>query len=816
MSGRARLTLFALLATLLTSCSMVPLVHPDSWLLRAMILVSVQSGVGALARRVPLARVLTVAAQLLVSLVLLTLSYAGERALAGVLPGPGVLRELAALYGQGVEDVGHYATPAPLTDGIGLLLVSGVLVVGLCVDLLAVTLRSAAPAGLPLLALYSVAAGLSPGGAAWGYFVLAAAGYLLLLLAESRERLSRWGRVFGGPAGGRSNAGLSAGGALAPVRTGRRLGMAALGVAVAVPLALPALDGGLLAGRGVGDGEGSGGGTISAVNPLVSLQSNLNQPENREVLRYRTDNPDAPNQYLRIVALDEFDGTSWRTSEREITDVPDLLPPPPGLSPQVKTTEVRTSLSAAGWYGQTYLPLPYPATQVEIGGRWRFEPVGRTLVGDRKQDTRGARYTVRSLQVQPTAKQLAAAPPAPEAIRAEYTDLPETLPAVVRQTARSVTRGATSDYARAVALQDWFASSGGFTYDTSGTSGTGSEAIVRFLKAKRGFCVHFSFSMAAMARELGIPARVAVGFTPGTAQSDGTRSVGLRDAHAWPELYFEGVGWTRFEPTPTRGSTPDYTVREATPSRTTGPSAEVPTGQQSGAAPAPSASGGCTQQMRRLGDCGPTAGAGAGPTDGGAAWWSRVLVALAVAAPVALLLLLPFLWRLTVRRRRLTAAAGPAPSAPTVDGVRSGRAGGPAVGGGPTLAVWQELTDAAWDVGILPDDALSPRRTAERIVRDGRLDPEPAAAVHRVAGAVEQVLYAPVAPPVAGLSADVLLVRAALLAEVDRWTRLRARLAPRSSVRAVWALSDRWAALTAAVSARGRALRLRIPLRGRG
>lgn len=159
MSGRARLTLFALLATLLTSCSMVPLVHPDSWLLRAMILVSVQSGVGALARRVPLARVLTVAAQLLVSLVLLTLSYAGERALAGVLPGPGVLRELAALYGQGVEDVGHYATPAPLTDGIGLLLVSGVLVVGLCVDLLAVTLRSAAPAGLPLLALYSVAAG---------------------------------------------------------------------------------------------------------------------------------------------------------------------------------------------------------------------------------------------------------------------------------------------------------------------------------------------------------------------------------------------------------------------------------------------------------------------------------------------------------------------------------------------------------------------------------------------------------------------------------------------------------------------------------
>jgi transglutaminase-like putative cysteine protease len=56
--------------------------------------------------------------------------------------------------------------------------------------------------------------------------------------------------------------------------------------------------------------------------------------------------------------------------------------------------------------------------------------------------------------------------------------------------------------------------------------------------------------MAAMARTLGIPARVAVGFIPGTATADGGMTVGLKDAHAWPELYFEGVGWTRFEPTP--------------------------------------------------------------------------------------------------------------------------------------------------------------------------------------------------------------------------------------------------------------------------
>ncbi|MER7761192.1 DUF3488 and transglutaminase-like domain-containing protein [Streptomyces sp. NPDC097619] len=808
MSGRARLTLFALLAVLMTACSLIPLVHPDTWLLRAALLLAAQSGAGALARRVPLPRTLTVAAQLLVSVVLLTLFYAGERALAGVLPGPGVLRDLAALYEQGVQDVSHYASPAPLTDGIGLLLVSGVLAIGLLVDLLAVTFRSAAAAGLPLLALYSVAAGLTDGGAAWGFFLLAAAGYLLLLLAESRDRLAQWGRVFGAAGRGRSNAGLGSGGVSAPARTGRRLGAAALGIAVSVPLVLPGLDGGMLGAGDGGEGSVLGGGTISAVNPLVSLRDNLNQPDNREVLRYRTDGTDPSGQYLRIVALDSFDGTSWKTSDRKITAVPDQLPAPAGLGPQVKTTEVRTSLSAAGWYGQTYLPMPYPATRIEIDGDWRYEPEGRTVVGDHDQDTRGARYTVRSLRVEPTPAQLEAAPPAPAELR-PYTALPDNLPDVVRQTARFVTRTARTDYARAVALQEWFSSTGGFTYDTNVSSGTGSQAIARFLKDKRGFCVHFSFSMAAMARELGIPARVAVGFTPGTQQPDGTVSVGLRDAHAWPELYFEGAGWIRFEPTPSRGSTPGYSVRTVTPGRTAGPTTEAPRNETAGAVPAPSSSAACTPQMRRLGDCGPDPRTAAGATDRGTPWWTRVLVGLAVAVPLLLLAALPLLWRLAARRRRLSARAPSAAAGPPA-ATGSGRpGGGPREGG--VMPVWQELTDAAWDVGIPPDEALSPRRAAERIVREGRLDGEHAAAVHRVAGAVERHLYAPTAPGVSGLREDVLLARAGLLAGVGRRARLRARLFPRSAVRVLWGAADRWAALTArAAKARDR---LRLPLR---
>ncbi|MFD3515066.1 DUF3488 and DUF4129 domain-containing transglutaminase family protein [Streptomyces sp. NPDC058657] len=781
MSGRGRMTLCALAATLLAAAALIPLVTGSGWFLQAALLVSVQAGVGALARRVPLARTLTVTLQLVVSMMLLTLMFAGGRALLGVLPGPEAVEEFSRLLNSGAADVNRYAIPAPASEGIRLMLVGGVLAIGIAVDALAVTFRSAAPAGLPLLALYSVAAGLSGGGASWLFFLLAAAGYLLLLLAEGRDRLSQWGRVFGGSAPGRtrqSATGLETGGSapLAPVRTGRRIGALTLGVALLVPALLPTLNGGLLGGSGPGRGNGSGG-TISAVNPLVSLQESLNQPVDREVLRYRTSAQQVQDMYLRIVALDQFDGTAWKSSERKIGNIPDPLPAPAGLSREVPVTEVRTRIQAAGSYEQNWLPLPFPATRVEINGRWRFEPEGRTLVGDRGQTTKGVGYDVLSLAVAPTKAQLAAAPPAPAALRKEYTRVPGNLPPVVKRTALQVTKDASNDYERAVALQDWFASEGGFTYDTEVRSGTGSEAIARFLQQKEGFCVHFSFSMAAMARTLGIPARVAVGFTPGTAKPDGSMSVGLRDAHAWPELYFEGLGWTRFEPTPTRGTAPQYTQQDA-PSEEPGGSAGPTTGASAAPSAAPKPSDSCAAADRRLGDCGrDEQGVAAVPADPG----TPAGLVLGIAAGVLLLLavpLLPLLWRTRVRARRL--GSGGRTPADTAE---------------RTLAAWREITDSAWDLGIRPDESQTPRGAAARMVRLGALDEPSSEAVHRAAGAVEQVLYARVPQANGGLVDDVHRVRAGLRDAAGRRAKLRALLLPRSAVRVMWAVSARASAL---------------------
>ena len=176
MSGRARLTLCSAAATLMASCALLPLVDPGTWFLQAAFLLAIQSGAGVAARRVPLARPLTVAAQALVTLVLLTVVFAREHALVGLIPGPEAFRHFADLLQSGADDVGRYAIPAPLSDGIRLMMVGGVLVIGLAVDTLAVTFRNAAPAGLPLLALFSVAAGLSEGGWDWLWFLVAAVG----------------------------------------------------------------------------------------------------------------------------------------------------------------------------------------------------------------------------------------------------------------------------------------------------------------------------------------------------------------------------------------------------------------------------------------------------------------------------------------------------------------------------------------------------------------------------------------------------------------------------------------------------------------
>ena len=170
---------------------------------------------------------------------------------------------------------------------------------------------------------------------------------------------------------------------------------------------------------------------------------------------------------------------------------------------------------------------------------------------------RGLHYTVES-RLPPLAadsvtaeQQAATAVDVPKGLQ-RYLQLPNDLPPAIAERAQQIVdqNVATTPFAKAAALRDFFRS-GAFKYDTTVPPFDDGNAIVQFLQDKRGFCVQFASAYAVMARALKIPARVAVGFTQGTLGVDGRYRVTSHDAHAWPEIWLAGLGWTHFfDPTP--------------------------------------------------------------------------------------------------------------------------------------------------------------------------------------------------------------------------------------------------------------------------
>ncbi|MDX6518252.1 MAG: protein-glutamine gamma-glutamyltransferase, partial [Gaiellaceae bacterium] len=129
--------------------------------------------------------------------------------------------------------------------------------------------------------------------------------------------------------------------------------------------------------------------------------------------------------------------------------------------------------------------------------------------------------------------------------------------------AQQIAGDAKSPYAAAASLETWFRATGGFQYDQSPPKAVGAPPLVDFvMRTKAGYCQHYAGAMALMLRYLGVPARVAAGFTSGTY--DAGRSVWTvtdHDAHTWVEVWFDGYGWLPFDPTPGRGSlTATYSV----------------------------------------------------------------------------------------------------------------------------------------------------------------------------------------------------------------------------------------------------------------
>lgn len=144
----------------------------------------------------------------------------------------------------------------------------------------------------------------------------------------------------------------------------------------------------------------------------------------------------------------------------------------------------------------------------------------------------------------------------PNEIERYYLQLPDSLPARVKELAEEVTSDQETNYDKAKAIEFYFVGNG-YTYETKNVAvpGRDDDYVDQFLfESKMGYCDNFSSSMVVMLRSIGIPARWVKGFTGGEFQEmlgEGKRRhlITNENAHSWVEAYFPGTGWVPFEPT---------------------------------------------------------------------------------------------------------------------------------------------------------------------------------------------------------------------------------------------------------------------------
>ncbi|MFQ5522704.1 MAG: transglutaminaseTgpA domain-containing protein [Acidimicrobiia bacterium] len=464
-----------------------------------------------------------------------------------------------------------------------------------------------------------------------------------------------------------------------------------------------------------GSGYGIGGGGV-AFNPLVDLRQRIINRTNQVLFRATLgEGAPPPDQiYWRMDTLDIFDGEAWRPSTGSITSyqpgevigvsrdiyrgtTAELLQlvriealrgelvPVAGITQEIQTAP--GGIRPAAFQVSPNASIIYPSglrrgDMVQVAA---VLPLYETDLGVLARGTDGELSPLFANAAEAGVFQVAGATPARQSLPPPdlgfYTKIPDDLPTAIRDIALERTRGATTDFERAWMLQYWFRDSGDFTYSTDVSTGHSALRLEEWLADPRsrnyriGYCEQFAASMAVLGRALGIPSRVVWGFTPGTTVvRDGVEVIEIRDtnAHAWVEMWMEGVGWVRFDPTP-RGEFQPESLTAAfdptafTPEPDTGSSLQAPVPDEFRELR--------TDPAETLLDT-PTSNPGFW------LWVIAALLTLGLVAPAAKSL------RRRWRLRRIRT--------------------------GDIIPVWEEIVDRLVDVGEPVDDALTPVELATR------------------------------------------------------------------------------------------------------
>jgi transglutaminase-like putative cysteine protease len=342
----------------------------------------------------------------------------------------------------------------------------------------------------------------------------------------------------------------------------------------------------------LGGGYGAGFGGVS-FDRLAELQQSFIRRTNAVLFRATLD-PDAPpaNEiYWRMESLDIFDGVAWRPS----ADRADFYEPGIGggdpehayrgttteITQRVQIADLRSPVLPTAGVGQFFR-----SDSVNVSG-FQITPDGSAIYQAELEE--GDEYEVQAVlamsgedlgalatrfdgTLSPLFANAAEAgvtslepgtPPGdvtPPSDIQRFIELPDDIPPGIAQLALQRTAGATTPFEAAWLLQYWFRDSGEFDYSTEVSTGHGALDLEEWLTDPDslnyhvGYCEQFAAAMAVLGRAVQIPSRVVWGFTPGSVeqQSDGTDVIVVRDknAHAWVEMWMDGFGWVKFDPTP--------------------------------------------------------------------------------------------------------------------------------------------------------------------------------------------------------------------------------------------------------------------------
>ncbi|MFN2389115.1 MAG: DUF3488 and DUF4129 domain-containing transglutaminase family protein [Actinomycetota bacterium] len=555
--ARARLGLAGLLAATLLSFGLV--FGRGSYRGVAFLGVVFAWALALVARRMGAGSVLTVLISLAGLFWYVVAIFQTDRTFLGIPTGAAV-RGLGRSLGAALEKSAVDYAPVPVRPGYVIAIVAGLWVATALGEVATFRWRRPLLASLLPLALVTLALIVGTGENAWLIVALFVAALVTYWGLESAHRLRSWGRWIPVFEDEPESAPPSVAGDIA-----RRMAVSCVAAALVAPAFLPALERGLLSWRrGAG---GSGGAVAATIDPLVTIVPELLRQTDRELMRVTADEP----AYWRLVTLTEFDGTSWTPAANAMAPapggfVPQLREPLPAPARLVDQTFTMTglegdSLPAAGRPTTITLTDGGETTDVRVD----VETVDLRLEGGLSD---GLTYEVQSVVPDLSFAEMKDAQtgdPGPE-----YLDVPGGTSAPsdeVRELLRTWTEGAETDYEQLLALQSRFRHEFAYSESERVDRSASTDYLTTFLTdTKAGYCQQFATAFALLARMNGLPSRVAVGFLPGATDiaTPDTYVVRGTDAHAWPEVHFEGYGWVPFEPTP-RGtaSPPLHTVPRA-------------------------------------------------------------------------------------------------------------------------------------------------------------------------------------------------------------------------------------------------------------